>query len=66
VAKMRNGTADSYLLYKLSACWSANVRAEWLRDDDGVRIAGRATSGVCADGRGFAGNLRDHLGTRAS
>ena len=50
---------NSYLLYKLNACWSANVRAEWLRDDDGVRIAGPGNiPGVRAfDGRGFAGNF---------
>jgi len=40
------GTADAawygvnqYLFYKLNCCWSAGLRAEWFRDDDGVRVA---------------------------
>jgi hypothetical protein len=31
---------DQYFLYKLSDQWSANLRAEWFCDDDGVRVAG--------------------------
>jgi hypothetical protein len=50
---------NQYLLYKLNACWSANLRVEWLRDDDGARIAGPGNiPGVFAwDGFGFAGNF---------
>ena len=54
---------NQYLLYKLNACWSANLRAEWLRDDDGVRVAGPGNiPGVYAwNGRGFRGKfLRYH------
>lgn len=52
---------NQYFLYKLNACWSANLRAEWMRDDDGVRIAGPGNiPGVYAwSGRGFAGNFFD-------
>jgi hypothetical protein len=50
---------NQYLLYKINACWSANLRVEWMRDDDGVRIAGPGTiPGIDAwDGFGFAGNF---------
>ncbi|MDZ4820719.1 MAG: outer membrane beta-barrel protein, partial [Planctomycetota bacterium] len=30
---------NQYLFYKINCCWSAGVRAEWFRDDDGVRVA---------------------------
>ena len=50
---------NNYLLYKINACWSANLRAEWLRDDDGMRIAGPGNiPGIRAwDGAGYAGNF---------
>jgi len=50
---------NQYFLYTINPCWSANLRFEWLRDDDGVRVAGPGNiPGVRAfDGRGFAGNF---------
>ena len=50
---------NQYFLYTINPCWSANLRAEWLRDDDGTRVAGPGNiPGVRAfDGRGFAGNF---------
>lgn len=50
---------NQYLLYTINPCWSANLRAEWLRDDDGVRVAGPGNiPGIYAwSGRGYAGNF---------
>jgi hypothetical protein len=50
---------NQYLLYTINPCWNANLRAEWLRDDDGVRIAGPGNiPGIYAwSGRGYAGNF---------
>ncbi|MHC4404198.1 MAG: outer membrane beta-barrel protein [Planctomycetota bacterium] len=50
---------NQYFLYTINPCWSANMRVEWLRDDDGARIAGPGNiPGVRAwSGRGFAGNF---------
>ncbi len=50
---------NNYLLYQINPCWSANLRAEWLRDDDGMRVAGPGNiPGVRAwDGAGYAGNF---------
>ncbi len=50
---------NQYFLYKINPCLSANARLEWLRDDDGVRIAGPGNiPGVRAwDGAGYAGNF---------
>jgi hypothetical protein len=50
---------NQYLLYKLNRYWSLNMRVEWMRDDDGARIAGPGNiPGVYAfDGRGFAGDF---------
>jgi hypothetical protein len=31
---------NNYLLYELSRCLAAGLRAEWFRDDDGVRVTG--------------------------
>jgi len=30
---------NQYMFYKINCCWTAGVRAEWFRDDDGVRVA---------------------------
>lgn len=30
---------NQYLFYKINCCWTAGVRAEWFRDDDGYRVA---------------------------
>ncbi len=50
---------NNYFLYKINPQLSANVRFEWLRDDDGARIAGPGNiPGVSAwNGRGFAGDF---------
>lgn len=50
---------NQYFLYTICPQWQANLRVEWLRDDDGARIAGPGNiPGVRAwDGRGFAGNF---------
>ncbi|MHB0956634.1 MAG: outer membrane beta-barrel protein [Pirellulaceae bacterium] len=50
---------NQYFLYTINPCWNANLRVEWLRDDDGVRVAGPGNiPGVHAwSGRGFAGNF---------
>ena len=52
---------NQYFLYTINPCWNANLRAEWLRDDDGVRVAGPGNiPGVYAwAGRGYAGNFCD-------
>jgi hypothetical protein len=34
---------NQYFLYQLNPALSANMRVEWMRDDDGVRIAGPAS-----------------------
>ncbi len=50
---------NQYFLYQLNKKWAANLRVEWLRDDDGVRIAGPGNlPGVRAwNSGGFAGNF---------
>jgi hypothetical protein len=52
---------NNYFLYRINPCLSANVRFEWMRDDDGARIAGPGNiPGVNAwNGRGFAGDFFD-------
>ncbi len=30
---------NQYMFYKLNCCWTAGVRGEWFRDDDGYRVA---------------------------
>ena len=50
---------NQYLLYTINPCWAANLRVEWMRDDDGYRIGGPGfIDGVDAwDGGGYAGNF---------
>jgi hypothetical protein len=50
---------NQYLLYTINPCWAANLRVEWLRDDDGYRIGGPGfIPGVDAwDGGGYPGNF---------
>ena len=31
---------NQYLFYTINDCWRAGFRAEWFRDDDGVRVGG--------------------------
>ncbi len=30
---------NQYMFYKINCCWTAGVRLEWFRDDDGARVA---------------------------
>ena len=48
-----------YLLYQINPKWSANMRAEWLQDQDGVRVGGPPPqAGIRAwPSSGFAGNF---------
>ena len=50
---------NQYFLYTINKCWAANVRAEWMRDDDGARIAGPGNvPGIRAwEGAGYAGDF---------
>lgn len=50
---------NQYFLYALTPKLNANLRVEWMRDDDGVRIGGPGNiGGVDAwAGRGFAGSF---------
>lgn len=54
---------NQYLFYTINDCWKAGLRAEWFRDDDGVRVAGvRPDNGgdlgnVSATPGGYAGNF---------
>jgi hypothetical protein len=50
---------NNYFLYTINPCLTACVRAEWLRDDDGARVAGVGTiPGVSGwNGKGFAGDF---------
>jgi hypothetical protein len=49
---------NNYLFYKINDCWKAGGRAEWFRDDDGVRVTGlRPDAGNPILGQGFAGNF---------
>ncbi len=50
---------NQYFLYQLNPQWSLNLRFEWLRDDDGARVAGPGNiPGIRAWNRfGFAGNF---------
>jgi putative OmpL-like beta-barrel porin-2 len=35
----------NYLYYQINPCWSAGMRFEWFRDDDGTRVAGLGSIG---------------------
>ncbi|MEX2173150.1 MAG: porin [Pirellulaceae bacterium] len=47
---------NQYLFYTINDCWKAGVRAEWFRDDDGVRVGG-IRPGQTIPASGFAGNF---------
>jgi len=51
---------DQYLIYKLNSRWSAGLRTEWFRDENGTRVAGIG-NWIGSDrgwtGAGFAGNF---------
>ena len=52
---------NQYFLYQINPCWSAGLRFEWLRDDDGARIFGVPNAippvKTWPGGPGFAGNF---------
>jgi hypothetical protein len=55
---------NQYLFYKINCCWTAGVRAEWFRDDDGYRVApaGDYAAGIVPNSNpasvgGFEGNF---------
>ncbi len=55
---------NQYLFYKINCCWTAGVRAEWFKDEDGYRVApagdyahtGAFRTAPCFGG-GFEGNF---------
>jgi len=53
---------NQYFLYKINACWSANLRVEWLRDDDGAIVHGPPAPVIAGGlrawpGSGYAGDF---------
>ncbi len=56
---------NQYMFYKIDCCWTAGVRAEWFRDDDGYRVApagdyartGQSPNSNPASVGGFEGNF---------
>ena len=52
---------SQWLFYKINCKWSAGIRFEWMRDDDGARIAGignlLGTDKGWGGAPGFAGNF---------
>jgi len=52
---------NQYFLYTINPCWSANLRMELLRDDDGMKVAGpgnNITLPIAANtGSGYVGNF---------
>lgn len=47
---------NQYFLYQLNCCWSAGMRVEWFRDDDGTRVTGLGDGNAIA-GQAFEGNF---------
>jgi hypothetical protein len=47
---------NQYAFYKLNCCWSAGMRVEWFRDDDGARVTGLRPGNAIA-GASFPGNF---------
>lgn len=47
---------NQYLFYDINCCWTAGLRFEWFRDDDGTRVAG-LDAGNTSTGGGFAGDF---------
>ena len=52
---------NQYFLYQINPCWTAGLRFEWMRDDDGARIFGVPNAippvRTWPGGPGFAGNF---------
>lgn len=47
---------NQYFIYQLNCCWSAGMRVEWFRDDDGTRVTGLGDGNTIA-GQAFEGNF---------
>ncbi len=47
---------NQYLYYDINCCWTAGMRFEWFRDDDGTRVAGFDAANTSSGG-GFAGDF---------
>ena len=47
---------NQYLFYKINCCWTAGLRFEWFRDDDGFNVTGLRPGNAIA-GDLFAGNF---------
>ena len=47
---------NQYLFYKLNCCWTAGLRVEWFRDDDGFVVTGLRPGNAIA-GASFPGNF---------
>ncbi len=47
---------NQYLFYKINCCWTAGVRMEWFRDDDGFNVTGLRPGNPLV-GNFFAGNF---------
>jgi hypothetical protein len=47
---------NQYLFYKLNCCWTAGLRVEWFRDDDGFVVTG-LRPGNSIVGASFPGNF---------
>jgi hypothetical protein len=47
---------NQYLFYKLNSCWTAGLRIEWFRDDDGFVVTG-LRPGNAIVGASFPGNF---------
>jgi len=47
---------NQYLFYKLNCCWTAGMRIEWFRDDDGFVVT-TARPGNADNGASFPGNF---------
>lgn len=47
---------NQYFLYEICSHWSAGLRFEWFRDDQGTRVAGHGDGNLTHHG-GFAGNF---------
>jgi hypothetical protein len=49
---------NQYLFYKINCCWSAGIRAEWFRDDDGYVVGSIGNiQGMNPQIGGFAGDF---------
>ena len=47
---------NQYVYYNINCCWTAGLRFEWFRDDDGTRVTGLDPANASSAG-GFAGDF---------